>query len=175
MEVCRKKDFGKLQQKMIWFQSIVADHHPLNPATQKGTASMESFSEMLQPLVTDLQMVLAPYRDKILFAYLFGSIATGEAAHGSDVDLAIYLTDSDPQCQRALRIDLYMALSRRLKKNDIDIVILNTATNLVLLDEIIRRGIVILDFDPPLREEFETRRLHQAMDFRGMRKAVMGA
>ena len=139
--------------------------------------NMESIKSSLEPLsglLSELGRSLDPYRGKILFAYLFGSIARGEAARGSDLDLAVYFADNRPQFQRKLKVDLYMTLSRLLKKDDIDIVVLNTASNLMLLDEILRQGIVLLDTDPVLREEFELRTLHRAMDFREQRKAVMG-
>ena len=136
--------------------------------------SIKSSLEPLSGLLSDLERSFEPYRGKILFAYLFGSIARGEAAHGSDLDLAVCFADRRPQFQRRLKVDLYMTLNRLLKKNDIDIVILNTASNLMLLDEIVRQGIVLLDTDPVLREEFELRTLHRAMDFREQRKAVMG-
>lgn len=69
----------------------------------------------------------------------------------SDLDLPVYFKAHLRDCQM-MRIDLYVALSRALKRNDIDIVILNTASNLMLLDDIIRQGVLILDEDRELRE-----------------------
>ena len=63
---------------------------------------------------------------------------------------------------------------RVLKRNDIDVVVLNTTTNIVLLDEIIRGGIVLVDRDIDLREEFEQKILHQAMDFKEQRIVFLG-
>jgi predicted nucleotidyltransferase len=139
--------------------------------------SKESIKSPLEPLsglLSDLDRFLDPYRGKIFFAYPFGSVAKGQTARGSDLDLAVYFADRHPQYHRRLKVDLYMTLNRLLKKNDIDIVVLNTASNLMLLDEIVRQGIVLLDSDPVFREEFELRTLHRAMDFRDQRKAVMG-
>jgi uncharacterized protein len=67
-----------------------------------------------------------------------------------------------------------MALSRGLGTNDIDIVVLNSASNLILLDEIIRRGLVLVDRNPDLREDFEQKALHRAIDFQAQRRAVLG-
>lgn len=131
---------------------------------------------MPQPqILADLKRALEPYRDKILFAYLFGSMAKGEARAGSDLDIAVYFADIDPDSYHSLKIDIYMALNRSLKKNDMDIVILNSASNLMLLDAIVRYGVVLLDAEPTgLREAFEVDTLHQAMDFKEQRQAVMG-
>ena len=134
------------------------------------SSPVEPFARML----SDLKYSLEPYRDKILFAYLFGSAAKGEATARSDLDIAVFFADPRPQSHHSLRIDIYMALSRLLKINDMDIVILNTASNLMLLDEIVRQGIVLLDVAPFFREEFELRILHRAIDFREQRKAAMG-
>jgi UDP-N-acetylenolpyruvoylglucosamine reductase len=65
-------------------------------------------------------------------------------------------------------------LCRVLKRNDIDVIVLNTTTNIVLLDEIIRGGIVLVDRDVDLREEFEQKILHQAIDFKEQRITFIG-
>lgn len=53
-------------------------------------------------------------------------------------------------------------------------VVLNTTKNIVLLDEIIRGGIVLVDRDIELREAYEQRILHQAMDFKEQRIVFLG-
>jgi uncharacterized protein len=125
-------------------------------------------------LLLNLELSLEPFRDHILFAYLFGSAAKGETQGGSDLDFAFFFADADPQSHHRLRIDLYMAMNRNLKQNDLDIVVLNTASNLMLVEDIVRNGVVLLDADPQSREEYEVRMLHRAMDFKQQRKAVLG-
>jgi len=60
-----------------------------------------------------------------------------------------------------------------LKRNDIDMVVLSKETNLILLDQIIRRGI-LFEGDKERREEFEQKILHLAIDFKTQRLANMG-
>jgi uncharacterized protein len=54
------------------------------------------------------------------------------------------------------------------------VVILNHTHNLMLLDEIIRRGVVLLDQDRQVREDFELKALHRAIDFKTQRAAIVG-
>lgn len=121
-----------------------------------------------------LREILNRHRDTVLFAYLFGSLAEGRGGPLSDVDVAVFLTRqaaSDPwEAGLALQADF----CRALRRNDVDVLVLNRARNLMLLDEIIRRGLVLLDQDREAREEFELKVLHLAMDFKAQRAAIMG-
>ena len=111
---------------------------------------------------------------RILFAYLFGSHARGEATPYSDIDIAVFL---DPRYQTAffdIKTDLYLEISRSLKMNDIDIVVLNRCTNIILLDRITRHGIVIYESNQDARLDFEQKVLHTAIDFKYQRKRFMG-
>ena len=120
-----------------------------------------------------IKQVLQEQGSGVLFAYLFGSRARRDANHpAGDVDIAIFV-DGDADAQD-IRLELYGALSRCLKRNDIDILILNQTRNLMLLSEIIREGIVLLDRDPELREAYEVEALHRAIDFKEQRAALMG-
>lgn len=117
---------------------------------------------------------LLEQREEVMFAYLFGSPARGDVTALSDLDVAVYFAEGDILQYNDLRMDLYLALSRGLGTSDIDLVVLNTVSNLMLLDEIIRCGIVLVDRDPDRRAEFEQRSLHQAIDFKAQRKAFVG-
>ena len=76
--------------------------------------------------------------------------------------------------QPDIRLDLYAESSRLLKRSDIDIVILNSLSNLVLQERIIRHGVLLYDRDPELRKSHEVQTLHRGMDFRQHRKVIMG-
>lgn len=110
--------------------------------------------------------------DLLAAVYLFGSAASGDATQKSDLDIAILVAEK--QRIPGLRFMLYADFSRALKRNDIDIVILNTSSNLMLQDDIIRYGVLIYEGDFDAREEFESRILHMGMDFREQRKMVIG-
>lgn len=128
--------------------------------------------------VAELADIMRPLFEKhgVAFAYLFGSVAVGTEHGRSDLDLAVYFAGADANFSR--RFSLYGDLSRALARNDIDIVELNTATNLMLLEAIVRDGRVIFDACQDGcsddREAFELRVLHQAMDFRDQRMRIMG-
>jgi predicted nucleotidyltransferase len=120
----------------------------------------------LQPLFSD-------FSKRIGFVYCFGSQVDGSPGIDSDIDLAFYL-DPFAKTQPDIRLDLYAQSSRLLKKSDIDIVILNSLSNLVLQEQIIRHGVLLYDRDPELRRSYEVNTLHRSMDFRQHRKLVMG-
>ena len=129
-------------------------------------------------MIDDIERALLPvferHRGKVLFAYLFGSVARGEAAPLSDVDIAVYLEGGKGEAFFDDRISIHGDICRALKSNDVDLLVMNRATNLILLEDIIRNGFVLFDRDPDLREEFELKVLHRAIDFREQRLAVMG-
>lgn len=118
--------------------------------------------------------ILETYQGKILFAYLFGSQARGEATVASDFDLAVYCAGSGPEEFFAVRLDLYGDLCRALRRNDVDILILNSA-NTILRDEVVRHGLLIYDRDSEARMDFEVKALHHALDFKSQRLAIMEA
>jgi predicted nucleotidyltransferase len=118
-----------------------------------------------------LSQVLSRSQD-VLFAYLFGSHITGIITESSDMDIAVYLDKKHADIDDFL--SLHSALSRALKTDKIDLVILNNANNLILLDSIVRHGILVIDREKDRREEFELHVLHSAIDFKEQRKAIIG-
>lgn len=120
-----------------------------------------------------ISRVLEQYDGELVFAYLFGSAATDSTGPLSDIDIAIYIQDDLKKSFYDLKLSVHADMCRALGRNDIDIVVLNITTNLILLDEIVRNGIVLFDKDSTAREEFELKVQHEAIDFRQQRKALM--
>lgn len=118
--------------------------------------------------------VFEKYNDKVVFAYLFGTAARGTMSPLSDIDIAVFLPPGTRESYFDTGLSLHADLCRALNRSDVDVVVLNTVTNIMLLDEIVRYGIVVYDKNPDLREDFEIRVLHQAIDFKEQRLAVMG-
>jgi predicted nucleotidyltransferase len=116
--------------------------------------------DIQQSLIKELQS-----DTNVEFAYLFGSFADGSFNDRSDVDLALYLKKVDFDTQLKISFEL----SKVLKK-DVDLVVLNKAKNLYLLDDIIQKGIVIKDSDK--RVDFELRKHHQFLDFVEFKKRI---
>jgi len=123
---------------------------------------------------TELAPVFSKYHDQIVAVYLFGSTAKGEALPSSDIDIAVLPCTSDKKSETVLKISLYADLCRTLKRNDIDLVLLNLSGNLVLNDEIVRHGKVLFTTDDHAREDFELDVLHRCVDFKFQRRYALG-
>jgi len=131
--------------------------------------------DVFEDILKNIRHVLAKYEKIVLFAYLFGSTAHVKGVRRSgDIDIAVFLVSGSREAHFEAKLALYADLCRALQRNDVDLVILNAATNLVLLDEIVRKGIVLCDRQPDERTDFELRVLHRAHDFKEHRLAVMG-
>ncbi len=123
--------------------------------------------------IEEIRQKLSPVWEsfpEVKFAYLFGSLARGKAGPLSDLDLAVYL---EPYSHKRF-LDLYAACSRALKRDDLDLVVLNRTENLILLESIIREGKLLFERDPGVRFEFEVETLHLALDFRETRRRILG-
>lgn len=127
----------------------------------------------IEDIIKSLSTVFERY-GSIRFAYLFGSVAKGEVAPLSDIDVAVYLSNVDPGALFDIKLSLYGDICRALNRNDVDLVVLNTVANNMLIEDIIRHGVVIYDRDIEAREDYEVTSLHQAIDFKTQRLAVMG-
>lgn len=104
-------------------------------------------------------------RRGVVAAYLFGSVARGQARADSDVDVAVLLTAGEPNSSAAfdelfaLQDDLEERLHRR-----VDLVAMNGAP-LDLLHRVLRDGVLVCDADPGRRAEFELQVRTQYFDF----------
>ena len=101
-------------------------------------------------------------------------MAIGEVSPLSDVDIAVYLAEENRESFFDLKLALHADISRALKRNDVDLVVLNTIRNEMLTADVIRNGVVIFDRDTETREDYELKRLHESIDFKTHRFAVMG-
>lgn len=99
---------------------------------------------------------------KILFAYLFGSLARGKPQPLSDVDIAVYLKPCGNVADK--KLDILGNLMTILKTDEIDLVILNT-TELPLAMNIVKTKKIIVDKDPFSRHVFESVTMRKYFDF----------
>lgn len=124
-------------------------------------------------IIKKLIPVLEASRQRIIFAYLFGSWAEGTAGPLSDIDIAIYVSEPDHfSFQDKLRFRAECC--RALLRDDIDVIVLNQLKNLILSGEIVDKGIVFYDLDPETRFDYEVKVLHEVLDFRRQRERIMG-
>ncbi len=110
---------------------------------------------------------------EIQFAYLFGSAAESSVAQPHDIDIAVYA-----EAQGETRVDwitgLHGDLCDALHTNAVDLIHLNVTDNIMLLDEIVRKGRVIRGGDSEIRKFFEAGIWHRAIDFKEKRMRCMG-
>lgn len=100
----------------------------------------------------------------VVFAYLFGSEARGEARPGSDVDVAVYL-DPAPADDVSLILDLAGRLEEASGVPNIEVVVLNDAP-IALGGRVVLERRIVFSVDEPARVEYESRTLREFFDFR---------
>mgnify|MGYP003875519029 CR=1 FL=1 len=122
-------------------------------------------------LVERIVKILREY-EVVIFAYLFGSHARGEAGKLSDIDVAVYL---DPSLTQDAMWDTFLDIASRLSFRDVevDVVLLNT-TSYRLAFEVLK-GRLLFSRDEEMRKEFIYRTLRTYLDRRyyDLRRAEM--
>lgn len=108
--------------------------------------------------------------ERVLFSYLFGSLARGRSTPLSDVDLAVYLADGvDPA---VTKLDLLGLACDTLGTEEMDLVVLNKAS-LSLALRIVRDRRVLSERDRCLRARFESLTLRKGWDFEVKERAIL--
>jgi predicted nucleotidyltransferase len=101
---------------------------------------------MSTKLIESLRQALEE-RSEVLDAYLFGSVARGESALHSDLDVAVYVEPGAlNRSGFGIAAELTADLISKLKKNDVDLVVLNAAPPL-LYHRVLRDGIRLVSRD----------------------------
>lgn len=99
---------------------------------------------------------------RVIFAYLFGGLASGVQKPLSDVDIAVFL---DPACVNAeTKLDLIGQLTDTLGTDEVDLVILNTAS-ISLVGRILKQKKLLADNQPFQRHQFESLKMREFFDF----------
>jgi len=104
-------------------------------------------------VVSRLAGLLAGHAPPLAAAYLFGSVARGEARPRSDLDLGLLYVTDPPRTLAALPAELTAELSHTLEAK-VDLVVLNRAP-VDLVHRVLRDGILVLDADRSRRIAFE--------------------
>lgn len=105
-------------------------------------------------------------QEQVVFAYLFGSQVSGNIGKLSDIDIAVYFDESlSKSTMFNNKLKIMSKLSLILKRNDIDVVILNDAYPL-LEHRIIKQGKVIFSSNEKKRIEYEVKAVLRYLDFK---------
>jgi predicted nucleotidyltransferase len=99
---------------------------------------------------------------KVLFSYIFGSLAKGRPLPLSDVDIAVYLAETFDVTDD--KMEILGKLIGILQTDEIDLVVLNTA-GLPLIMNVLRNKKIIVDKDPFARHIFESLMMRKYFDF----------
>jgi predicted nucleotidyltransferase len=124
-------------------------------------------------MFNELAQILSGFQPRVLFAYVFGSSGTAMENSLSDLDVALYLDAEAGSIELNHKLAIYAEVSRAIKRNDIDVVILNTCSNQLLVYDIMINGRLIYDADPGARAVFEQQMLHAAIDFKESRDRIL--
>jgi predicted nucleotidyltransferase len=105
-------------------------------------------------------------------AWVFGSVARGDATEASDLDLAVLVHDEtgDDTDLRALAADLE-AFS---PSGRVDVVVLGSQGS-VFRHRVLREGRVVVDRDPTARQAFETQTIIDYLDWKPTHDIAMEA
>lgn len=106
---------------------------------------------------------------KIKLVYFFGSQAASRPGPLSDYDFAVYLDEKEKLKMLDLKCKLLDSLSRFLKTDKVDVVILNLAESPELKYNIIKEGKILLAKEP-YKALIEPRILNEYFDFHIMLK-----
>jgi len=108
---------------------------------------------------------------KVLFAYLFGSLAKGKPQPLSDVDIAVSLAEPLSSLSD-VKLDILGKLIDILQTDEIDLVVLNTA-ELPLIMNVLKSKNVIVDKNPFERHIFESLTMRKFFDFSIKESAIL--
>jgi predicted nucleotidyltransferase len=100
-------------------------------------------------------------RREIQAAYVFGSVARGRTRQDSDIDIAVLLRQSHAAHASRYRPDLVATLGAALRRDDVQLVILNEAPPL-LAHRVLSLGVLVFERSRSARVRFqvETARRH---------------
>jgi len=134
---------------------------------------MQASKECIPAVIRELSQ-----DDRVVFAYLYGSIA--EDGIGNDIDVAVYSQpDSDPHL---LSADLKIALHQEtgLPPDIFDIRIINSLAeegdifSLLYLKRVLYTNYLLVDKDPDIRVDFLERYGFRYRECEGMIQEVLG-
>jgi len=102
----------------------------------------------------------------VRLAYLFGSQARGEAGALSDIDIAVFFSESPSLDEHAaMQVDL----CRLLETDAVDLVVLNDASPLLKFDAVIEGKLVYQAVSDDLMNDFEMRVIREYFDTEPLR------
>lgn len=107
-------------------------------------------------------------KEKVLFAYLFGSAVGKYYTNDSDLDIAVWLKDKP--ANHLVGVELKNQLEKKIEyKRNIDLIILNLS-DIIITNQVITKGKLIINNDAVFLDKFIISRLSMYFDFKIFRK-----
>jgi hypothetical protein len=117
-------------------------------------------------LETKRQLARIFKKQKVVFAYLFGSQAKGTAGSLSDIDIAVYFDDEVAAAERFdLRLEVLGELTDLYKTDRVDLVVLNDTPHL-LAHRILKEGLLVFSDNDKMRLEYEVKAVLEYLDWK---------
>jgi hypothetical protein len=111
---------------------------------------------------------------RVCAAWVFGSVARGEATAASDLDLAVLLDGASTAVDDEALRGLGVALERFSPSGRVDIVVLGPQGP-VFRHRVLREGRLVLDRDPDARRAFETQTIIDYLDWKPTHDIAMAS
>jgi predicted nucleotidyltransferase len=112
-------------------------------------------------------------RPEVQAAYIFGSVMTGRSRPDSDVDIAVLVSDKVMRGDAfRYRLDLMTSLMRILRRDDVDLILLNQAPAL-LAHRVLKKGKLIFERSASARVAFQVRTVNRYFDTLPMRNLYL--
>jgi predicted nucleotidyltransferase len=113
---------------------------------------------------TEITKIFKKYQ--VVFAYLFGSRATGTAIASSDYDFAVMLSSGlDFKKTFAIRCKIISEIAKILKNEKVEVAVLNDLRSILFKFVIIQEGRTLYEADHVARVMFELKIINEYYDF----------
>jgi predicted nucleotidyltransferase len=116
--------------------------------------------------LSDLKRIFEKF-PQVKLVYFFGSQAVGTAGPLSDYDFAVYVETARKSKSLDIRLGLMDQISRLLKSDKVDVVVLNEVASPEMKYLVISTGRLIFEREP-YKVLVEPKILHEYFDFREM-------